>query len=378
MRRRVSTLLFILLGGVLMVLVCASVWIVGAIFMGMPSASERIGPAAPSLDPIQQSLLSIYLLAQSSALDSPAGDPSAVVDLLVEEGDTATAVIDRLSTAGVVQDSTLLRYYMRYRGFDVSVEVGRYLLHGDMTVRQLAEALQTAQPTVSMFTVLEGWRAEEIATALSISSMNIDASEFMAIVHSRPSDYLFLDSIPDPPSLEGFLFPDTYNIDPDATSNDVVDQMLANFEGRVGPEIQAAFESHDLTLHQAVTLSSIIEREAVVPEEQSVIASVFLNRLALGMNLDADPTVQYALGLTEGGWWKAGLTVEDLEIDSPYNTYRYPGLPPGPISNPGLSALQAVAAPEDTPYLYFRALCDDSGRHAFATTFEEHLQNACP
>jgi UPF0755 protein len=361
-----------------MVLVCASVWIVGAIFMGMPSASERIGPAAPSLDPIQQSLLSIYLLAQSSALDSPAGDPSAVVDLLVEEGDTATAVIDRLSTAGVVQDSTLLRYYMRYRGFDVSVEVGRYLLHGDMTVRQLAEALQTAQPTVSMFTVLEGWRAEEIATALSISSMNIDASEFMAIVHSRPSDYLFLDSIPDPPSLEGFLFPDTYNIDPDATSNDVVDQMLANFEGRVGPEIQAAFESHDLTLHQAVTLSSIIEREAVVPEEQSVIASVFLNRLALGMNLDADPTVQYALGLTEGGWWKAGLTVEDLEIDSPYNTYRYPGLPPGPISNPGLSALQAVAAPEDTPYLYFRALCDDSGRHAFATTFEEHLQNACP
>lgn len=378
MRRRVSTLLFILLGGVLMVLVCASVWIVGAIFMGMPSASERIGPAAPSLDPIQQSLLSIYLLAQTSALDSPAGDPSAVVDLLVEEGDTATAVIDRLSTAGVVQDSALLRYYMRYRGFDVSVEVGRYLLHGDMTVRQLAEALQTAQPTVSMFTVLEGWRAEEIATALSISSMNIDASEFMAIVHSRPSDYLFLDSIPDPPSLEGFLFPDTYNIDPDATSNDVVDQMLANFEGRVGPEIQAAFESHDLTLHQAVTLSSIIEREAVVPEEQSVIASVFLNRLALGMNLDADPTVQYALGLTEGGWWKAGLTVEDLEIDSPYNTYRYPGLPPGPISNPGLSALQAVAAPEDTPYLYFRALCDDSGRHAFATTFEEHLQNACP
>jgi UPF0755 protein len=378
MRRRVSTLLFILLGGVLMVLVCASVWIVGAIFMGMPSASERIGPAAPSLDPIQQSLLSIYLLAQTSALDSPAGDPSAVVDLLVEEGDTATAVIDRLSTAGVVQDSALLRYYMRYRGFDVSVEVGRYLLHGDMTVRQLAEALQTAQPTVSMFTVLEGWRAEEIATALSISSMSIDASEFMAIVHSRSSDYLFLQSIPDPPSLEGYLFPDTYNIDPDATANDVVDQMLANFEGRVGPEIQAGFESHGLTLHQAVTLSSIIEREAVVPEEQSVIASVFLNRLALGMNLDADPTVQYALGLTEGGWWKAGLTVEDLEIDSPYNTYRYPGLPPGPISNPGLSALQAVAAPEDTPYLYFRALCDDSGRHAFATTFEEHLQNACP
>jgi UPF0755 protein len=378
MRRRVSTLLFILLAGALMILACGSVWIVGSIFMGMPSASERIGAAAPNLDPIQQSLLSIYLVAQSSDLDSPAGDPSAAIDLLVEEGDTATAVIEQLSAAGVVKDSTLLRYYMRYRGFDVSVEVGRYPLHGGMTIRQLAEALQSAQPVASPFTVLEGWRAEEIATALSISNPNIDSSEFMTIVHSRPGDYPFLQSIPDPPSLEGYLFPDTYNIDPDATASDVVDQMLANFEGRVDLEIQEGIEAQGLTLHQAVTLASIIEREAVVPEEQPMIASVFLNRLALGMNLDADPTVQYALGLTEAGWWKAGLTTEDLEIDSPYNTYRYAGLPPGPIANPGLSALQAVAAPEDTPYLYFRALCDGSGRHAFATTFEEHLQNACP
>ena len=200
----------------------------------------------------------------------------------------------------------------------------------------------------------------------------------MTIVYSRPEAYPFLQSIPDPPSLEGYLFPDTYNIDPEAAASEIVDQMLENFEVRVSTEIRDAFERQGLTLHQAVTLASIIEREAVVPEEQPVIASVFLNRLALGMNLDADPTVQYALGLTEGGWWKAELTVEDLEIDSPYNTYRYEGLPPGPIANPGLSALQAVAAPEDTPYLYFRALCDGSGRHAFATTFEEHLQNACP
>jgi UPF0755 protein len=361
-----------------MILACGSVWIVGSIFMGMPSANERIGAAAPNLDPFQQSLLSIYLVAQSSDLDSPAGDPSAALDLLVEEGDTATAVIERLSAAGVVKNSTLLRYYMRYRGFDVSVEVGRYPLHGGMTIRQLAEALQSAQPVASPFTVLEGWRAEEIATALSISNRNIDSTEFMIIVHSRPDDYPFLQSIPDPPSLEGYLFPDTYNIDPDATASDVVAQMLANFEGRVDPEIQEGIEGQGLTLHQAVTLASIIEREAVVPEEQPMIASVFLNRLALGMNLDADPTVQYALGLTEAGWWKAGLTTEDLEIDSPYNTYRYAGLPPGPIANPGLSALQAVAAPEETPYLYFRALCDGSGRHAFATTFEEHLQNACP
>jgi UPF0755 protein len=127
-----------------------------------------------------------------------------------------------------------------------------------------------------------------------------------------------------------------------------------------------------------VTLASIVEREAAVAEEMPQIASVFLNRLALGMKLDADPTVQFALGRQpDGGWWKAGLTFADLEIDSPFNTYRFAGLPPGPIANPGLASLEAVAQPTETVYLFFRAACDGSGRHLFAVTFEEHQANAC-
>jgi UPF0755 protein len=131
-------------------------------------------------------------------------------------------------------------------------------------------------------------------------------------------------------------------------------------------------------LVEAVTLASIVEREAVVPEERPLIAAVFLNRLRIGMKLEADPTVQYALGRQpNGNWWKRSLTHSDLETPSTYNTYAQDGLPPGPIANPGLASLQAVAFPEKTSFLYFRARCDGSGRHAFAETYEQHLENSC-
>jgi UPF0755 protein len=121
----------------------------------------------------------------------------------------------------------------------------------------------------------------------------------------------------------------------------------------------------------------MVEREAVINEEKPLIASVFLNRLALDMKLDSDPTVQYAIGY-DPVWWPNPLSLADLEVDSPFNTYKYAGLPPAPIANPGLSALRAVAFPADTPYFYFRARCDGSGYHDFAETFEEHLSNGCP
>jgi UPF0755 protein len=135
-----------------------------------------------------------------------------------------------------------------------------------------------------------------------------------------------------------------------------------------------------LNLYKGVILASIVSREAIVEDEMPLIASVFYNRLNGGEKLETDPTVQYALGYNEaqGTWWTNPLSAADLLFDSPYNTYLYPGLPPGPISNPGLAALRAVAFPAQTPYKYFRAACDGSGRHLFAETFEEHLGNACP
>ena len=140
------------------------------------------------------------------------------------------------------------------------------------------------------------------------------------------------------------------------------------------------FEQQGLTVYQAVTLASIVEREAVRDEEKPIIASVYLNRLRIGMKLEADPTVQYALGYNfgQGTWWTNPLSLDNLQYDSPFNTYLYGGYPPAPIANPSLEALQAVAFSIETPYYYFRARCDSSGYHAFAATFEEHLANGCP
>ena len=159
-----------------------------------------------------------------------------------------------------------------------------------------------------------------------------------------------------------------------------LDIVARNFALHITDDMRAGFAAQGLDTYQAVTLASIVERESVHDEELSLIASVFINRLNVGMTLGSDPTVQYALGYDplEQTWWTNPLSLEDLKFDSPYNTYINAGLPPGPIASPSLEALQAVAFPEISPYYYFQATCDGSGYHTFAVTFEEHLANVCP
>jgi UPF0755 protein len=153
--------------------------------------------------------------------------------------------------------------------------------------------------------------------------------------------------------------------------------MLGNFDRQVSPAMRQSFGASGLSVFDAVTLASIVQREAVLDQERPLMVGVFLNRLEQGMLLQADPTVQYAAGqqADTGRWWKAPLDQADLDLDSPYNTYRYEGLPPGPIASPGLSALQAVAQPKVSDHLFFVVDChaDTVGQHVFSTTFEEHL-----
>lgn len=339
----------------------------------------EVGPAAPELTVVDRFPLAVHLLVRAPALDQPAGDPQATMDLVVAEGSTAQGVIDQLVEAGVVQDGLLLRSYLQYRGLDVGIQAGSYQVSGAMTIRQLAEALQTARPAEAVITILEGWRLEQVAAALDLAGLSYSGADFVQAAQALPLDHPLQAELDPGRSLEGLLFPDTYRLEPESGPEALIQAALDNFDYQVTPELREQYHAHGLTLYQAVTLASIVEREAVVDSERPLIAAVFLRRLSNGLPLEADPTVQYALGLQPGGgWWKAPLSLLDLEIDSPYNTYRYAGLPPGPISNPGLSALQAVGSPADTSYLYFRAACDGSGTHLFAETFEEHLANACP
>lgn len=245
-----------------------------------------------------------------------------------------------------------------------------------MSAIDIAREIQDASAAEATFTILAGWRMEEIAVSLPTSGLAISPDEFLAAAQTRRDDYDFL---ADADSAEGFLFPDSYILSRNTSVNELMDELLRNFSLKLTPELTHGFERQGLTVYEAVTLASIVEREAVQDEEKPLIASVYLNRLNIGMKLDADPTIQYALGFdfSVGTWWKNPLSLNDLKFDSPFNTYLYTGLPPAPISNPGLDSLQAVAFSAETPYFFFRAKCDGSGFHNFAETFEEHMANGC-
>ncbi|MGA9531823.1 MAG: endolytic transglycosylase MltG [Anaerolineales bacterium] len=351
---------------------------VGVAAGALPDAVGRLGPVSPSLRPPERAYLTASLLLRSRELDQPANPALGDLQIEVPMGASATDAVDQLHQAGLVDNSRLMVDYLRYRGLDRGIEAGLLYLSGRMTLREIALALQSASPNETMLTIPEGWRAAQIAFELSTIHSTIGPEAFMEAADGRPTNYAFSDQLPSEGGLEGFLFPDTYRLDPNMTAIELVISLLDNFERKVTPEMRHGFEEQGLTTYQAVTLASIVEREAVIAEERPQIASVFLNRMALGMKLDADPTIQYALGLQpDGSWWKHPLTAADLELQSPYNTYQQPGLPPTPISNPGLLSLQAVAEPDQTSFLFFRAACDGSGRHRFAVTFEEHVSNAC-
>ena len=263
---------------------------------------------------------------------------------------------------------------------DRTLQAGDYELSSSLTAIEIAIVLQDATPSEIVFQILPGWRLEEIAAAIPTSGLEFSPELFLLAVKNPPNVSPIIDELPQEASLEGFLFPDSYQVFRDISIDDFLRKVLQDFEIKVDQSIRSGFQNQGLTLHQAVTLASIIEREAVVEDEMPIIASVFLNRIALDMKLDTDPTVQYALGYipSQKTWWKNPLSLDDLQIESPYNTYLYNGLPPGPISNPSLNAMRAVAFPAETPYYYFRAACDNSGRHSFSISFEEHKQNACP
>lgn len=359
-------------------LICVAVWVIGTLTFGLPTVQERVGPPAPGLSQPQEVALSIYLMVNQNRLDQPAGDPQMVWTIEIEPGASAQSVIDQLTTIGLLKDPLLFRSYIRYLGLDRGIESGMYDLSGTMSIREMAAALQTARVDALTLAIPEGWRSEQVAERIQALALSIGSAEFFQATLSIPDNLTLSFDLPPQSPLEGFLFPDTYILETGSSPDEIVSLMLTNFEQRVDDSLRQGFANQGISLYEAVVLASIVEREAVVPEERPRIAAVFFNRLSIGMNLDADPTVQYAVAsVTQTDWWPQ-LSLEDLQVDSPYNTYRYPGLPPSPIASPGLASLKAIAFPLTTSEYYFRALCDGSGRHAFAETFEEHQSNSCP
>lgn len=363
-----------------LVFACAAIMLFLNLSLSFPAqAAELVGPPRPGLSLLHKFRLSYTIVMNQERLLQPTQPGGADVEFTIAPGDSTENILQRLEQSNLIPNGAVLRAYLIYAGLDTNLQSGSHTLSGGMSPIQIAALLQDSTPQEVAFGILPGWRMEEIALSLPTSGLAITAEEFLAAAWTRPAAAPIIAELPYGVSLEGFFFPGIYQVPRAASAADLVLLLLNNFSTQVTPDLRAAYQSSGLSLHNAVILASIVEREAVVDDEKPLIASVFLNRYRIGMKLDADPTVQYAAGFNaaQNTWWSNPLTVNDLAFDSPYNTYLYSSLPPAPIANPDLASLTAIAFPAASDYLYFRAACDGSGRHLFAYTLEEHYANAC-
>jgi UPF0755 protein len=277
--------------------------------------------------------------------------PGEEVEVVIPAGQSARQTAAALKDKGVVRSALMFRVAARVYGLGRRLKPGAYRLKRRMLPGSLLEALASGAGGIKVV-IPEGWSARQIAERLEKSGLGT-AADFMLFTSSN--------------NLEGYLFPTTYYFEPGVDAARLAQRMHAEFERRLAGEFARAEPKPSLSLHQAVTLASIVEREAVLPSEQPMVAAVYLNRMRIRMRLQADPTVQYALG-----YWKKGLTSADLQNPSPYNTYLHYGLPPGPICNPGLGAFRAVLHPAQSDALFFVA--DLTGGHKFFVSQEDHLK----
>lgn len=331
-------------------------------------------PAGP-----EEMVLSLYLQQHSRDLNEPAGADAAPVVFTILPGELPSDIAPRLQNQGLIKDADLFLKLAKYLHVDVKIQAGEYILRRTMKPPEVLDAVQHGMAKMIALTVRPGWRAEEIADyigTLGLQSYNRD--EFLKLVKAGNFNYTFLKDRPKaaPSSIEGFLFPETYNVPYDIPTATIITLMLDTFNARVTDATRQKAAGQKLTIYEVVTLASIVEREAVVANERPIIASVFLNRVKKKMFLQSDSTAQYALGYQTAAkqWWKSPVTIEELAgVKSPYNTYLNAGLPPGPICNPSLASIVGSADPAQTDYLFFYAKGD--GTHVFAKTFEEHQQN---
>ncbi len=294
-------------------------------------------------------------------------------------GETIGQIAYRLKMNELIQDLDTFNNFLIYKGYDRKVQSGYFLIEPEMNGIEIAEKIINPIPDKVRFIILPGWRMEEISGILPESGLDINPEEFLQLIRNPSPEWL-------PPglqgvtSLEGYLYPGEYLVDRKITTIDFIQLLLNAFLENLSEEYLNGIKEKGLTLNQAIIIASMVEREAVISEEMPMIASVFLNRFIIGMKFDSDPTVQYALGynINQATWWTNPLTLNDLQIDSPFNTYLYNGLPPHAICNPSINAIKAVAFAPETSFYYFRAKCDGSGYHNFAETYEEHLVNGCP
>jgi UPF0755 protein len=283
--------------------------------------------------------------------------------VLVKRGQSFAGAVDMLQEQNIIRSPGRFRLLARIKGADTRIQAGEYLLKGSMTPNQILQTLIDGKVRLYRFTVPEGSNLQQIAGIVSEAGFT-PAEQFVQVA-TNPDLIRRLGLEAD--SLEGYLFPDTYHFPRNATAEDITIAMVQRFQSLIPEGWKTRADELGLSMHEVVTLASIIEKETGTPEERPLISSVFHNRLKRGMRLQTDPTVIYGIEDFDGN-----LTRKHLNTHTPYNTYLIRGLPPGPIANPGLASIEAALFPEETKYLYFVSRKDST--HQFSTNLKDHNQ----
>lgn len=303
-------------------------------------------------------VLFAWVWREVAGASSPTGEPARVV---VPRGASLRSATDSLEANGVIGSTTLFRLFARITGAETTIKPGTYQFASDAGYRDVLNALVTGRGLMKTVVIPEGFDLRDIVPTLS-AALDVTADS----VRAAMADTAWMRELDIPvPSLEGYLFPATYAFPDGTTAREAVNAMIERFLDVWKPEWDARLKTLAISRHDAITMASIVEKEARKPEERPLISAVYWNRVKKRMLLQADPTVQYALPQHVDR-----VLYRDLEVESSYNTYKYPGLPPGPIASPGEASIAAALAPADVPYLFFVARPD--GSHRFTETFAQH------
>ena len=324
-------------------------------------------------------LPSVAYAYYSYALDLSNSSDETAIDFVVESGQGVEEIANTLERKGLIRSAALFQLYTALSKLSSRLQAGEYQIPQNLNLKEVVEVLQHGT-FEEKITFIEGWRREEFAEAIS-AKFNPEAEQVRYGASVQSSKLTGAEFLRETEGLEGYLFPDTYFVSTETTAEELVRMMRENFGNKIKRD---TIELKGITFEELVIIASMVEREGAAVEDKPVVAGVLFNRLLNNWPLQVDATVQYALGyqeegckspeaLCEGGWWKKSVTFEDLEVDSPYNTYKNPGLPPAPICNPGLASLEAAFNPAETDYWYY--VSDSEGRMHFAETIEQHNEN---
>ena len=304
---------------------------------------------------------SIFIFSGNSAENVP----KERVKIKIISGMDTSIIASKLKSTGVIDSPLKFRILAKINGYEDKLKVGNYTLETNMSYDDLFTKLLAGERETVNITIPEGFTVKEIAERLDYMNL-VDKSEFLRKAKSFvPYDYVEKNDEAFY-YCEGFLFPDTYNVESDVTTDEILNMMAENFEYRLTHSMRDRAYEENLSIYNLITLASLVEKEVRYAEDRPIVAQVFLKRLSLGMPLQTDASLQYLMDVP-----KEDVTIADTQINSPYNTYLNVGLPPGPIANPGIAAIEAVLYPADTDYLYFVA--DRSGHNHYSYTYDEHL-----